>query len=171
MEMNAVENVVSESEVRVVYSGQCPSVSGKSTVAFEFGVEGDRKVKFRITANSGGGMFAKDWVSMQEVIEVLRDGVTQGTIAARAFGPVFLGRSINTQSFLLAVLKHEGVVGIHPDRPRAYQVCDVAAFEARIEALGSASVAVMGEGSELPVKPNKRPVLKLKKKAAAGSRE
>lgn len=111
-------------------------------------------------------MYGKDWVPMKDVLDVLKDPANADTIAARAFRLVFLGKSINTQSFLLAALRNEGVVIVHPDKPRAYKVSELQVFEERMNALGSASTSAEGVVGESPAKPDKRPVLKLKKKGA-----
>lgn len=152
-------------EVRVVRSTRCPSVSGQSTIGYDFG-ECEGNPMFRVTFNSGGGMYGKDWVPMKDVLDVLKDPANADTIAARAFRLVFLGKSINTQSFLLAALRNEGVVIVHPDKPRAYKVSELQVFEERMNALGSASTSAEGVVGESPAKPDKRPVLKLKKKGA-----
>ena len=85
-----------EEEVRVVRSVECDSLSGKSKLKYEFGVLAEKGVQFRIVSNSGGGMFWKDWISMEEVIKVLASPDVSKAISATAFKVIFAGRSINT---------------------------------------------------------------------------
>lgn len=166
MENQTQSQDVAANEVVVVRTSSCPSVSGKSTITYQFGVVGEGHLKFRITGNSGGGMFGKDWVPMVETIAILKAPENQEEIRAHAFRQLFLGRSINTQSFLLAALRHEGVVVVHPTKPRAYQVFEVKNFEDRMATLGSASPEVIAEVISAPAKPNKKQVLKAKKKTS-----
>ena len=128
-----------ETEVVVVKTAECSSSSGKSTLTYQFGTKAEEGVQIRFTHNTGGGMFHKDWVAMKEIIQALRDPENEEVISAVAFRSIYLGRSINTPSFLLAALKQEGVIVLHATKPRNYQIFDVDAFEVRIGALSEAS--------------------------------
>lgn len=149
-----------EQEVKVIKSAQCPSSSGKSKLTYEFGLSDEGAVLFRIKHNSGGGMFAKGWVPMLEVLKVLRDPAHQESIGSMAFAKIFEGRSVNTKIFLLAALKNEGVIIVHPTTRRAYKVFEVEAFEDRINALSVGGPVVGKEPEAL----GKKPLLKLPKK-------
>ena len=122
-------------EVKVVQASTCASVSGRSTITYEFGVNPGGQVMFRITANTGGGMFGKDWVVVSALIKILRAQTNQEEIRAVAFRPLFEGKSINTQSFLLAALLSKKVIVAHATKPRGYQVVDVDDFEDRLNEL------------------------------------
>ena len=151
-----------EEEVRVVLSVQCDSLSGKSKLNYEFGLLTGKGVQFRIVSNSGGGMFWKDWISMEEVITVLASPEVSEAISATAFKIIFAGRSINTQSFLMAALRNEGAIRPHSTRPRGYEVVEVEKFRARIQALIEVPPESTGEAAEKPAIPVKRAILKLK---------
>ena len=49
--------------------------------------------------------------------------------------PLFQGVSVNTAGFLLAALKHPGLVQQIPDRPRHYERLEAKAFFSEIEGL------------------------------------
>lgn len=123
-----------EEEVRVLKSFTCDSLSGRSKLNYQVGVV-DGQPQVRITSNSGGGMFARDWVPLLEVFLVLKSHADKETVAATAFKKTFQGRSVNSLGFLLAILKHQGAVQAHPEKARAYQVADVDGFVTRIQAL------------------------------------
>ena len=53
-------------------------------------------------------------------------------ITSHTLGPLFKGQSVNTPGFVLAALKHEGLVQSMADNPRCYERLDATAF---IEAL------------------------------------
>ena len=151
-----------EEEVRVVRSVQCDSLSGKSKLNYEFGLLAEKGVQFRIVSNSGGGMFWKDWISMEEVFTVLASPEVSEAISATVFKVIFAGRSINTQSFLMAALRNEGVIRPHSTKPRGYEVVEVENFRARIQALMEVPPEFTGGAAEKPVIPVKRAILKLK---------
>ena len=136
-------------EVKVVQASTCETVSGRSTIGYEFGVNTDRQGVFRITSNTGGGMFGKDWVHVSKIIEILRAPSNQEEVRAVTFRPVFEGKSINTQSFLLAALLCEGVIVAHATKPRGYQLADVDDFENRMTQLfGGGTVKKSGRAKK-----------------------
>ncbi len=151
-----------EEEVVVVKTAKCASSSGKSTLTYQFGLKAGEGVQVRFVHNSGGGMFCKDWVAMKEVMQVLRDPGSQEVISAASFRPIYLGRSINTPSFLLAALKQEGVIVVHASRPRNYQVSEVDAFEQRIGVLSE----VTSQETEKPEEGKKKAQRPPKEKSA-----
>jgi hypothetical protein len=69
----------------------------------------------RIARNSGGGMFCKEWASI-ELIDAVLDKADP--VTARTFNEVHPGRSINTGGFILAILKDLGVVKSKDDNTR-----------------------------------------------------
>ena len=82
----------------------------------------------RITKNTGAGMFGKGWVELERVHKLVNDKpITSTTLA-----PLFKGGSANSAGFLLAVMKHEGLVQAVG---RAYERLDGKAFFAEIHKL------------------------------------
>lgn len=138
-------------EVKAVKTVECFSVSGKSRLTYQFGrrdgVDGLEGVYMRIQHNSGGGMFSDEWVTLNGVLDVLRDPGYAETITSRAFRGLYVGRSVNSQSFLMAALKNEEVIADHSTKKRAYQVFDLGAFEERI---GEISRMPIPEPAEVP---------------------
>lgn len=118
-------------DIRVLKTGTCPSLSGKSKLTFEIGCDAAARISVRITKNTGGGLFNKDWVALDRVPQLVGDKpITSGTLA-----PLFKGGSANSAGFLLAVMKHEGLVQNMADKPRCYERLDGKAFFAEIKAL------------------------------------
>ena len=57
--------------IKVIYEGECPSISGRSTLAFAVGRHADEKtMHLAITGNSGKGMWCKDWAPASAIQEV-----------------------------------------------------------------------------------------------------
>ena len=95
-------------DLRVLKQSTCPSLSGASTLTYEIGADANGALYFRITGNSGGGLFGKEWVAWSAIEPALADSpITAGSLKRAG---VCTGKSANTPGFLLAVLKAEGLV-------------------------------------------------------------
>lgn len=104
--------------VQVIRVGQCPSVSGRSTLTYQLGRLGaDGEQYVRIHDNSGRGMFARDWVSAEAIRAVLEG---DAPLTSSAFRPLYEGRSINTGGFLMAALRDLGVIGLDAENNRLH---------------------------------------------------
>jgi hypothetical protein len=114
-------------------TGTCPSLSGKSKLTYEFGLDDKSAWHVRIAKSSGTGYFSKDWIPMEHVQRVLAKNGAK-PISCHTLGPIFKGRSVNTPGFVLAVLKQVGLVQTSPDNPRNYQLLDGQAFFGELEA-------------------------------------
>lgn len=97
-------------EPRILKIGVCTSLSGRTDITYHIGVRGKDDICFRIWDTSGKGVFSKEWVCASAIQKVLGQ---HALLAAPTLLPVFaVGRSVNTAGFLLAVLKHEGLVAL-----------------------------------------------------------
>lgn len=125
----------SDTAIRVLKTGTCPSLSGKSNLEYKIGCSGKSEIQFRISANSGGGFFSDDWISLSDIQEEL-DKVPSGKpITSFSLSPLFKGQSANSPGFLFATLKQEGLVQALKDKARSYERGDVRGFMAGIKAL------------------------------------
>ena len=109
---------ISKDEIAEVETGECPSLSGLSTITYAIGKGGDGAAHVRLVANSGKGMFCKDWVSAKAVNALLSSGKPLTSRSVQSLHP---GRSINTGGFLLAVLRHLELVRISPSNSRNHE--------------------------------------------------
>jgi hypothetical protein len=119
--------------MRVLKIGNCPTQSGKGKLEYHIGYEGESKILFRVTANSGGGYFSPEWVSFASI----QDAFTQGQKPLTSFAlySLFSGKSINTPAFLFAALKAEGLVQADEDFPRCYVEVATDGFKAEMTKL------------------------------------
>jgi len=115
--------------MRSIKTSCCPSLSGRTTLTYHVGwLEG--RISFRLFENSSGGLFSKEWVSLERL------GIEDGKpISASSIQTLFSGKSSNTGGFLLAVLLNEGLIKSIEGKGRQYQCCDSAAFKAAMQAL------------------------------------
>lgn len=150
-EKGTSEKATSESVLRILKVGTCPSLSGKSTLTYHIGctAESDRPeagIQFRVYANSGAGFFSNEWVSLNAIQQVFAK--SPESIISFVLHPLFRGKSLNTHAFLLAVLKQEGLVRSSEENRRCYERLDPTGFMAEVKALmastGTPSKAAKG---------------------------
>lgn len=148
-------------DVRVLKSGTCPSLSGKSKLTYEIACGPKNDLYVRIAKNSGNGFFSVDWVAWER-LQALLDKNAGKPITCHTLSPMFNGLSVNTPGFLLAALKHEGLVQPHEEVARCYELADPAPFFREMKALLTAPT----KGAKT-VKPA-RPAIAAAKKTPKG---
>lgn len=133
-------NTQSDSEPRILKIAACPSLSGRTAITYHLGCRDKDDVCFRIWDTSGKGVFSKEWVCATDIQRVL--GQCE-SIYATSLLPVFkVGRSVNTAGFLLAALKHEGLVALSPDEAHRYVRMQSEQFIAQTAALIKSGVSL-----------------------------
>ncbi len=142
-------------ELRVLKMSSCPSLSGKSKLQYEIGCGPAADLWVRISKNTGTGYFSKDWVAWDRLRAVL-DKNAGKPITCHTLGPLFKGQSVNTAGFLLAALKHEGLVQAMEDKPRCYELLDATAFFAELQALMDSPVVSPGKARSKTNAPGKK---------------
>lgn len=124
---------VDEGPVRTLKIGVCSTLSGKSSLTYRIGRHEDGTLMIRLAANSNPGYFNDIWIKY-EAIRALLDKEPVG-ITSYVLNALYQGRSMNSPSFLFAVLKHEGLVKASAKKRRCYDVCGDAAFLAQVQKL------------------------------------
>jgi hypothetical protein len=140
--MSSIENDIEQEAVvdpiEVIYTGESLSLSGRSTLEFEFGKSKvDGSMHLRITANrGGGGMWCKDWASASAIQEIV---LGEKELTAKSFHPLHSGRSINTGGFVLAALKELGLIRANELNTRVHEHVPTTTFQQLVMALIAAS--------------------------------
>jgi hypothetical protein len=131
-----------------LYHGDCPSISGRSTLTFAIGRhQDDQSLHLRITDNSGKGMFCKDWIKASDIEAVVK-GATE--LTSKSLQVLQPGRSINGAGFVLAVLRDLGYIRPGPANTRIQEHVPATTFE-------KVAMVRMGQTIEAPpAKPVKR---------------
>jgi hypothetical protein len=112
-------------------TGECSSLSGKSTLTYQIGCNTDNEVNIALTGNTGSGIFNRDWFDIEEIYSLLasqKKPVTSGSLHG-----LFEGRSSNSAGFILAVLLKEGLLKISPGN-RHYDLVGQAEFGKIVQA-------------------------------------
>ena len=132
--------------IRILKIASCPSLSGRSTLTYHIGCSANTEkpavpdLYFRVFENSGGGLFSNEWVSLEVIQQVFAKVPTAIGITAHLLGSLFVGKSVNTPSFLFAVLKSEGLVAAVKEKKGCYERTDPSGFMAEVAALMASGV-------------------------------
>lgn len=96
--------------IRILKEGTCPNLSGSARLGYHIGCNAESKILLHVHSNSGSGYFSKEWVSLDAVLKALGKCPKDKPLTAFWLGSLFVGKSINTPSFLMAVLLEEALV-------------------------------------------------------------
>lgn len=94
---------MSEEQIQVVRTESTLSLSERSTITYEIGSKGENQY-IRLSGNSAGGLFCKDWVSMAD-IQPLLSGCPN--VTSKTLSQLYAGRSSNSPGFLAACIINE----------------------------------------------------------------
>jgi hypothetical protein len=121
--------------IKLVKSGTCPSLSGKSKLTYHVGLSEAREVLLRVVQNSNSGCFNPEWVDVR-ALHAAFDKVPKGeSVTADNLVALFRGKSMNTPFFLFAVMKCEGLVEASKADKRRYERVDPKGFIAGVQGI------------------------------------
>ena len=122
-----------ELTLKIVQSSKCKTVSNKSEITYQVGLDDKDKIFIRIKSNTGGGYFSNEWVLLDHITSVLSD-VSGEHITSINLIPLFKGKSVNTPGYLLAVLLKEGLLApFEEGKKRQYVFSGTDKFLAKVE--------------------------------------
>ena len=137
--------------LRILKIANCGSLSGRSTLTYQIGViETNSEIQLRLFHNTAKGYFCKDWVSMALIDLLLSEAnIFSSGDVQRLF---FQGKSVNSGGFVLAALRHEGLIRTSEGSLRSYERLDPTAWHEEIAALIEAGVSLSEhQAPEVPV--------------------
>lgn len=112
-------------EIRILKTGKCPSLSGKLTLTYNIGANGENDIYVALTGNSGAGIFNKDWIAHDEIYSLLAN---QEKVTSGSLHELFEGRSSNSAGFILAVLLNEKLVKVSAAENKHYDLIGQSEF-------------------------------------------
>ncbi|MEW6119225.1 MAG: hypothetical protein AB1593_03955 [Pseudomonadota bacterium] len=115
-----------EPNIRILKTGTCHSLTGKSTLTYHIGCNDKSELLIRIHANSNKGYFSREWVAISTIQKKVLDKST--SITSHSLRQVYIGQSINNSGFLLAALKAEGLVRLKAENSRVHEALDTSRF-------------------------------------------
>ena len=99
---------------------------------------------FCVVANSGGGMFSQEWVSLGAIQRALGKASSEKELTSFLLYPLFTGKSQNSPGFIFAALQGEKLVTASTTKRRCHELTDWAPFHAAMQAW-----AASGQGPRL----------------------
>ena len=144
----ATETAIEVDPIEQIYEGQCPSISGRSTLTFAIGRHAqDETLHLRIVRNSGGGMSCTDWASASD-IEAIVKGATE--LTAKSFHVLHPGKSINTGALIKAIVLDLCLLRATESNSRLHEHVPTTTFA------GVAMARIGSESTEPVPKPGRR---------------
>ena len=122
-------------ELRILKKATCPTLTGKSKLTYLIGCDDTGDISLRVYSNDGGGYFSTEWVALKDIQQALEKN--PGQVTSVVLYGLFKGKSVNTPSFMLAVLKHAKLVQPIKGKQRKHELCDPKPFMDRIADLMS----------------------------------
>lgn len=126
---------VPELPIRVLKIGTCPTLSGRSELAYHLGRHEDESIYLRVVQNTGNGQFNTDWVALMQIERLLVEHPTDTPMYSSIMRPIYQGKSSNSPAFLFAVLTAEGMVNASEDKDGGYLLGDIEAFKSKVAKL------------------------------------
>ena len=145
-----------DTSMRVLKTSTCPTLSGKSKLTYHIGVSPESVIHLRIFSNSSSGAFSREWIAFKDIQVALDKRHKRQHVTAYLLQPLFLGKSVNNFSFMLAILAQEKLVRTLKGKKREFEILDPSGFIAKVEKL-------IASGVDLKVK---EPAKTVKKTAA-----
>ena len=148
-------------DVQICKRGSCPTLSGKSTLRYEFALDPTKAFIVRVTGCSGGGFFSNEWVSLSGIRSALQKA---SPFTAILLFPLFHGKSVNTPGYLLAVLRAEKLIQALPGKNRVHELCPD--WDARVASIVQGGSDTDKSSTSKP-KPASKPLSASKAKPAS----
>ena len=96
--------------IRILKTGTCPNLSESAKLGYHIGCDADSRIQLSVHSNSGKGFFSREWVSLDAIFKAIDKCPKDKPLNAFWLAPLYAGKSVNTPSFLMAVLLAEGLV-------------------------------------------------------------
>jgi len=109
-----------EPSLKIISTSKCSTISGKSTLTYNVGVNDEGHMHIRVLGNTGGGFFSNEWVSIDSITAILGEAPGDHPITSINLIPLFKGKSVNTSAFLLAILVTEKLLKPFEDKKRQF---------------------------------------------------
>ena len=134
--MTKQEDPLDES-MTVVKTVTCDTLTKKSKLTYQIGTLPDGEVYVRIHKNSGNGFFSNEWISLQDIQKIITEIPAGNPITAIVMSDLYMGRSVNTPSYLLAVLVKEKLLVPMQGKKRSHEPVEPGEFKEKVRQLVS----------------------------------
>ena len=105
----------------IIKSDTAMSLSGRDLLSYDVAVDDRLDVCVRITGNTRSGKFNRRWIALKDIWAALAQAPSEDNVRAAHLAELLRGTSRNTAHFVLAILRHEKLVGRSPVHRRRYK--------------------------------------------------
>lgn len=147
--------------IRILKTATCPNLSDSAKLGYHIGCNAESQIMLRVFSNSKKGFFSKEWVSFDAILKAIDKCPKDKPLNGFWLLPLYAGKSINTPSFLMAVLLAEGIV---KKVERNYEKVSHDAFVEQVNKLIESGVDIK---VEVPAKPKGDTKAKVDAKTAS----
>lgn len=98
--------------------GTAPKLGARAEGSISYNVladNGHQQLFLTITGNKGGGYHSKEHVEISKIEACLETSSSAKPFPSKTFKGAFAGRSSNNAGFLVAILRHEGLLAAAPE--------------------------------------------------------
>ena len=141
--------------MRILKIATCLNNSGKATLTYHIGCTSDNDIQFRLIANTGGGLFSSEWISLSAIQVAFKEAAVP--LTSFPLIQLYKGKSTNTPAFLMAVLKHEGLVRNLEGNIRGFEKVESKVFMDEMQTLIATDIDL----KHTPPTPIKKPAITL----------
>ena len=106
----AKKTAVADPSITNLHTAKCRTLSDKSELTYNIGIDDKGRTVLRIASNSGGGYWSREYVSFDAITKALEAVPESSSITSIHLFKLFTGKSSNTPGFLLAILLKECIL-------------------------------------------------------------
>lgn len=127
--------------MRVLFKGSCTSLTGGSTLTYHIGTDDQNALQVAITNNDGGGFYNRCWTPYADILKLIKSqkGLSFPSYRLQV---LFKGKSVNSPSFLAAVLRNENVIKVSETNKRMHQIDRPDKFLNRMQTLIDSTISM-----------------------------
>ncbi len=138
-------------DMKVLKTATCKTLSGKSTLTYQIGCTPDSVVHLRIAKNTGGGFFSDEWISLDDILRVLKKRSVDSPIMSHFLTPLLKGKSVNTSAFVLAALSHLKLLQPLLKKQCLHELLDPKPFLDQVNLLMASEGNTAGNTKKVPI--------------------
>lgn len=153
--------------IRILKTGTCPNLSDSAKLGYHIGCNDESQIMLRVHSNTGKGFFSREWVSFDAILKAIGKCPKDKPLNGFWLGPLYAHKSINTPSFMMAVLLAEDLV---KKVERNYEKLSHDAFVSEVKKLIASDIDIKVEEKprKSTVKPKVEPPIKKAPRKALG---
>jgi len=133
--MSRKQSEKSNTTVRILKRSTVPSISRRSRLLWEVGIDEKQNLQIRVVSNSGGGCFNSEFIDLKAIEAALAKVPEDEPVTSSVLAPIFRGFSENNLHFTWAFLLDAGYLAPAGTGKRSYTKTEPKAFKDEIRAL------------------------------------